>query len=428
MKVYTEDISRLFDQAIRQFEQISEKNLGDLKNAEFFMAMTNDINQKTHSNLHYETIYKQYFLRLKSYSSPEIGFSLNYLNAICAYVYNTDYTEKYKTLLSDVNEIPEFPYPPFVPCFPATPAVRINVPKFKDVWIKDESFNPTGTHKDRMAWEIYLFYDKYYKELSEKSERISLPRLSIISSGNAALSIQYLLKYHGLPNLKVIVDRNMDKSFRKTLEYSGCEVYPTNLTKRLGTDEILEITENKNGYDITYGDKIENIKLTFYDWLSYEILNLNPNGVFVPYGSGDLYRNIVEICISELRARHTSKRFFGNKNILSACNFFAGYTDDPNTSMKMLYSPHNTYDENDIKNLLESGVIGPKSKGYKIEEKYVGLANSLASRNKIECENSGIAGLALFLQMKNDLDPEKKYVIINTGKLKRELFVRDKNG
>lgn len=52
---------------------------------------------------------------------------------------------------NDPNK-PEFP--PDKPKFPATPIMRLEVPGFTNVWLKDESKNPTGTHKDRMAWEI----------------------------------------------------------------------------------------------------------------------------------------------------------------------------------------------------------------------------------------------------------------------------------
>ena len=51
---------------------------------------------------------------------------------------------------------PEFP--PENPKFPATPTYRIKIPGFSNVWLKDESKNPTGTHKDRMAWEIVVTY------------------------------------------------------------------------------------------------------------------------------------------------------------------------------------------------------------------------------------------------------------------------------
>ena len=41
---------------------------------------------------------------------------------------------------------PEFPADN--PKFPATPTFEFNVPGMRNVWIKDESINPTGTHKD----------------------------------------------------------------------------------------------------------------------------------------------------------------------------------------------------------------------------------------------------------------------------------------
>ena len=51
---------------------------------------------------------------------------------------------------------PEFPADN--PKFPATPTYEIEVPSFSDVWLKDESVNLTGTHKDRMAWEMVVTY------------------------------------------------------------------------------------------------------------------------------------------------------------------------------------------------------------------------------------------------------------------------------
>ncbi|MDP2669942.1 MAG: hypothetical protein Q8O99_02915 [bacterium] len=54
---------------------------------------------------------------------------------------------------------PEFPYTD--PKFPATPTYQITVPGFSNVRLKDESHNPTGTHKDRMAWEIVVTYKDF---------------------------------------------------------------------------------------------------------------------------------------------------------------------------------------------------------------------------------------------------------------------------
>ena len=54
---------------------------------------------------------------------------------------------------------PEFPSDD--PKFPATPTYKIKVPGFENVWLKDESYNPTGTHKDRMARELVVTYRNF---------------------------------------------------------------------------------------------------------------------------------------------------------------------------------------------------------------------------------------------------------------------------
>ena len=68
---------------------------------------------------------------------------------------------------NDPNK-PEFP--PDKPKFPATPTFQIEVPGFSNVWLKDESHNPTGTHKDRMAWEMVVTYKDIL--LSKKNGQI----------------------------------------------------------------------------------------------------------------------------------------------------------------------------------------------------------------------------------------------------------------
>ncbi len=56
---------------------------------------------------------------------------------------------------NDPNK-PEFP--PESPKFPSSPTYQIKIPGFSNVWLKDESVNPTGTHKDRMAWGLVVIY------------------------------------------------------------------------------------------------------------------------------------------------------------------------------------------------------------------------------------------------------------------------------
>src|SRR3989344_2487942 len=167
---------------------------------------------------------------------------------------------------------PEFP--PDDPKFPATPTYKIEVPGFSNVWLKDESINPTGTHKDRMAWEMVVMYKQFL--LSKQEGTISkLPSLSILSSGSAALAIQTQLKKYCLPDLHVLMDNNVDKHIVSSLKKIGCKLYLVILGKKmLDWETILKLTNNPHGFDIT-SNKAYDPTTRFYDWMSYEIINNN---------------------------------------------------------------------------------------------------------------------------------------------------------
>jgi len=67
---------------------------------------------------------------------------------------------------------PEFPADD--PKFPATPTIPIDVSGFDNVWLKDESKNPTGTPKDRMAWDIVVGYRiLFFAEQEKRTDRLS---------------------------------------------------------------------------------------------------------------------------------------------------------------------------------------------------------------------------------------------------------------
>lgn len=314
---------------------------------------------------------------------------------------------------------PEFP--PEDPKFPATPTYKIKVPGFSNVWLKDESHNPTGTHKDRMAWELVVTYRDFL--LAKKREQIKGPLLhmSIISSGSAAIAIQKRFKKYNLPNLKVLVDFNLDKDIVSYLEEIGCEVYYTDLGKKpLSNQEILSLTENLDGIDITSSEALDPTT-RFYDWLSYEIINNSPDYCFIPFGTGNLFENILNINKREVSSDHHDPRFKGDVDILRNCNFIGATTNNPNSKADKLYSPHLPfvhYDEQWLKTYRYSGYFGSKSNVRIVQEKYLKEAIRIAEDQNITFEPSGIAGLAMLLQMKDSVPKNAKILIVNTGKMK----------
>ena len=314
---------------------------------------------------------------------------------------------------------PEFPADD--PKFPATPTYKIAVPGFSNVWLKDESYNPTGTHKDRMAWEIIVTYRDFLVAKQRGQIDGPLPQMSVISSGSAAVAIQMQLRRYNLPNLKVLLDHRLSSAVIDELQELGCEIYQTDLSQRpLHWKEILAITHNERGFDITSAEALDPTT-RFYDWLSYEIINSSPDFCFVPFGTGNLYENILNINKREVSAGIHDPRFSGNVDMLRTCNFLGATSNNPGTKADKLYSPHLPfvhYDEQWIRLYRYAGYCGPESNVHLLREKHLDTALSLAETLGINCEPSGVAGLALMLQLQDILPRNKKMLIVNTGKTK----------
>lgn len=312
---------------------------------------------------------------------------------------------------------PEFP--PGDPKFPATPTRKIVVPGFEDVWMKDESANPTGTHKDRMAWEIVVTYREFLLAKLRGQIDGELPIMSIISSGSAAFAIQNQLYQHKLPNLRVLVDIHLRPEILKKLREIGCEIYQVDLSKKaLSSREILALTNNPTGFDITSSEALDPAT-RFYDWLSYEILNNSPDYCFVPFGTGTLFENILNVNKREVSDDEHDPRFRGDVDMLRGCNFCGATTNNPNTKADKLYSPHLPFahfDEQWMRLYRSSGYCGSDSNVYLVQEKFLDEAMEIAREQKIQCEYSGIASLALMLQLKETLPCDKKMLVVNTGK------------
>lgn len=335
-------------------------------------------------------------------------------------------TETEKTILDRIHIAsendplkPEFPADD--PKFPATPTYKIDVPGFSNVWLKDESKNPTGTHKDRMAWEVVVTYRDFLLAKERGQFAGSLPAMSIISSGSAAFAIQTQLRKYDLPNLKVLLDTGIEVRVASELEQVGCEIYKTNLGERaLSSREILQLTNNKDGFDITSNEALDPTT-RFYDWLSYEIINTSPDYCFIPFGTGNLYENILNINKKETSTNSHDPRFLGDVETLRKCQFIGATTIDTRTKAQKLYSPHLPFvhfDEQWIRFYRYAGFCGQQSDVRVLEEKYLEQAYELAQSLGICCEYSGIAGLGMLLQMQKDIPQNTKILIVNTGRTK----------
>lgn len=322
-------------------------------------------------------------------------------------------TEKVSTLITLKHNEPEFPPAPFFkPKFPATDTYKIEIPGFSNVWVKDESTNPTGSHKDRMAWEITL-----------NALRFNIPEISIISSGSAAIAIKHFFNLFDVKTkLKVLVDQNLGREIKEAIWAIGCELYETDLSSQsLNDAKIRELTCNETGIDVTYRETMDVYNIQYYDWLSYEILNNNPEYCFIPFGTGDLFINVLKTVQQEYNARHFSHdpRFSGDIKTIKQCSFIGATTKSPNSKLDKLFSyflPSMDNHKLFIKNLKQFDCIGQLSNIHVVDERHVDMAMEMAAAAHVNCEPSGIAGLALLLQMKNKIPSDSRILIVNTGR------------
>lgn len=114
-------------------------------------------------------------------------------------------------------------------------------------------------------------------------------------------------------------------------------------------------------------------------------------------------------------------RFCGDVSALSRCNFIGVTTTNPDSQATKLYSPHLPFvhfDEDWMRLYRYAGYCGAGSGVKTIQENYLKQAINVAKDQNINCEPSGISGLAILFAMKDKIEPNKKILIVNTGKLK----------
>lgn len=355
------------------------------------------------------------FETLNNEHRPQINFSKNTLKEIIERIQPNSY--------SDPNN-PEFPYDN--PSYPATKTLKISY-KGKDILIKDESSNPTGTHKDRMAWEVMIYYKrKLLSLLNSENDILKIPNLSIISSGSSALAIQNLLNKFQLPPLKVLIKDGFSSDVYSKLKNAGCIIFKKDLTvKQLTTKDVLLLTENENGIDVSFRDAIDPAHLEYYDWLSYEILNQNPSVLIVPFGSGELFTNILNINRKECLLLKGDNRFTGDVEKLKNCKFYGVTTLNPNSKYFKLCSYFfncDVFNNEQMSMYKRLNVCHEDSKVVSISDDYFEEALEMCKSFNLETEASSLAGFAYYIEMQHKFKNEEKIIIVNTGKTK-EIFM-----
>lgn len=198
----------------------------------------------------------------------------------------------------------------------------------------------SNTHKDRLAWEVVILYRDF---LSAKKRGViagDLPQFSMISSGSAALAVSRTLNAFQLPKVKVLVDYGLAEPIKSALFNAHCEIFFESLSERpLSPHDILKKTNNSQGFDLTSNQGIS-LEIGNYDWMGYEVLNQKADFVFIPFGTGIIFKKVMELNkIEGSSFGFHDPRFQGDLASLRKCSYIGATSIAPNTKADKLYAP-----------------------------------------------------------------------------------------
>lgn len=336
-------------------------------------------------------------------------------------------------------KIPHFTNDPLNPEWSCTPLTPLDLTSlgYGVVHIKREDKNPTGTIKDRPAWEhvtlfrdMALLYLRMYEQgkiSNTEIEQQLMPHLSVITSGNEGRALASAFAQYNLPPPNLLTGA-IPIEYEAELLQVKANIFRTSLGgKALTRTDIIRLTNNKNGTDISGNMSLEPHKV-YYDWLVHEIFNAEPTHIFLPFGSGRLMENFLYWQNRTSRnyfAKHPDPRLQVTVDQVMAINIIAGEPMVQESAANKLtapFKPFRIYSDEDIDFYRKSPFSGSNSTKEGVLEPYIEQAyNSMCFAN-IPSEPSSSTGLALYMQQydryrysaKNPLQ-SGKIVIINTG-------------
>lgn len=327
---------------------------------------------------------------------------------------------------------------PRAPEWKSTPVIPVDLSKdgLGEIFVKNEAdreSNPTGTIKDRAAWELATLYRDYARALYLKIrtgtldkkdlEQLVTPRLSLITAGNEGKAIAECFKQYDLPPPKLITGKDVRASIMAELLKLRADIYTTDLSRELTTADIKQISNNSDGIDITSIRAIEPSSV-FYDWHVHEAFNESPDEIYVPYGSGRLMENYLvwqaRTMRNESEGRRDPRLKVPASKVIAMNVFGAEPSEYPSDADKLAapFKPFLLFKDEDIDAVVNLSFTGSQTGKSKITEEQIRQAHQLLASHGIEAEPSGAAGLGLYVDRfeRGLVKKGKKSLIVNTGK------------
>lgn len=281
----------------------------------------------------------------------------------------------------------------------------------KNLFLKLESKNPTGSYKDRET--VYLL---------NKAKEIGINKIEVVSSGNAALSASYFGKLFGF-KVKCHIPKHTSIAKKKVLHSFGAQVIEH---KGIYEDIYHKISKNPSSYwNITPGmNKFCGFGAKSISYELYDQLGI-PDFIIVPCGNGT---NLAAIWkgFKELKQQ---------KNLLHMPKMMCVQVKDA-APIKTAYDKKKDFIILDnIPDSIAEGIVAAESysskkavlalkesKGLAVEVSEAEIFSSydFCLSNSIDCEPTSATVFAALNKL--CLPKSKKIVMIITGSDNKELI------
>ncbi|MBU1018255.1 PLP-dependent lyase/thiolase [Patescibacteria group bacterium] len=336
------------------------------------------------------------------------------------------------------DAIPVFPEAdPHHPEWQETPIIPLDLSPegYGELYVKNEAdrtSNPTGTIKDRAAWELATLYRDFARALyfklrlgrltKEELKNIPVPRLSFMTSGNEGRAVAERFKLHDLPPPKLIVSQDILPAYLESLKVLRADLYAVDLDEALDSDAIRCVSNNEGGIDITSVRSLQP-QAIFYDWHVHESFNFSPDKIFVPYGSGRLAENYLYWQMRTMRNEGNNTRdprLKAHVGHVVSMDILAAEPSSPTSVADKLtapFKPFLLFKDSDINALTLMNFTGRGTSKNPVSESSIDEAFALLKSRGIRAEPSGAASLALYLThfRLGLIGRKEKILVVNTG-------------
>lgn len=258
----------------------------------------------------------------------------------------------------------------------------------KSLLVKDESFNPFGTHKDRKS---------HYVVQTAIRESIRPEALCILTAGNAGLSLAAFAAGESLPVTAVIDASNT--TARSSLEQVCEQVHQVDLMRKRWSRKELQTMAGA-----ACGRRVRDVTnlIVPYHSLAMEIILYRPDVIVVPVGGGELFLGLV----AGLRDAGLKTRLIGvtvRRSTSSADKLYALWTPhrDRINKLTLPSSRHSLYYMDDESTLSET---------------------CRKVRQHLRCEPSSATAFDALRHI--SLRADERVLVINTGTFKQEIDAR----